>query len=183
MKMIIANCTSQNHTLNYQIPEEQRPISHPIPMGKQDYVGGSFRTDLSPPQIEGVVTQLAPYGLMAVKDLNRMPDRVVPYVWDDKPITIATIRRVMDHNTGVKVDEGKNRRKLAAISGNDALERAISEAADTPKVEVFTLEVEEVDNNAHETDDTKLVKEGFVVDNKTGSGPERPPRQQRRRAA
>lgn len=187
-KMYVVNCTSQNQVLCYQVPNEAKVLQQPIAMGKQDILGG-YGADFSPPEIESIVKQLRPYGLMAAIDVKRLPNKIVPLIWSESVIKVDVIKHVMDHNKGVHVHTGEKRRELAALGTNDALkkviETAVQEGNPTPPVDTFTMEVEEVDSEsaaqAHEQQGTKPVERGFEIDNKTTAGPSRRPKNSRGR--
>lgn len=179
-KMFIANCSSQHQVLAITIPDlaGTKAIQQPIAMGKQDYVGGQ-RLDLSPPQVDAIVAQLRPYGLISAADVNRLPHRIVPYIWSETAIKGDVIRRVMDHNKGVHVETGAKRRERAALGTNDALKKiiedAVNEGQPVPPVDTFVMEVEEVDSEsaerAHDAVGSKPVAVGLEIDNRSNAGP------------
>lgn len=179
-KMYVVNCTSQNQVICYQMPGTAKVIQQTIAMGRQDFVGGPL-ADFSPPEIDAIVLQLRPYGLIAASDVKRLPGKIVPYVWSESVIRLDVIKHVMDHNKGVHVATGEKRRENAALGTNDALkkiiETAVQEGQPTPPVDTFTIEVEEVDTEssakAHEDLGTRPIAKGFEIDNKSTAGPPR----------
>lgn len=163
-KLYIANCTKQTQIISFRFndntpgspqrftPAKQTP---PIPRGRQIPVGG----DMNLPQIEDIVDQLSKFGLHGEKDIARLPGRIVPYIFNiDQPVKAESIRRVVAHNSGVMLDQGRQRREASAVAANDALNvQAATEGivANTFEASVEQLEVSDMDE--------KSIDEGYRV--------------------
>lgn len=160
-RIYIANPTNQvkqiNYRLDYTVDEHgnrtsQRLLpykSETIPAGRQLPVGG----DLHISQIEEIVKQLSQYGLVAMLEMKTAKARgKVNLIFNlDRPVPSAIMRDAQDHNIGVMNDEGSERRRLAAIAGNDALSGVVSgqgvpDVKDPKKYEVEYEQVGEDEN-------------------------------------
>lgn len=135
-KLYVANVTPQHQVINYRldfrvdgerdgrvvIPPKSSP---PIPPGRQMPIGG----DLHPSQIQSIMEQLEPYGLIAEAEIGRMPQgRKVTFVCNiDREVSAESIRQAHAHNTGVKVQDGKERRQRAAIAASEVISKTVED--------------------------------------------------------
>lgn len=169
-RLFVANCTAHNQIVTYRVdfvPEGQAvsvarraPRAQPIPSGRQVALGG----DLNIGQIKEIVEQLNIFGMIGVVDLKgKQLPRFVPYLFDiDKAIPVALIKRVVAHNKGNQIVDGKARRTKAALAANDTLINKLAEV----NVEVadgaspFTVGYEQLDVSEN---DEKPIGEGYQV--------------------
>ena len=174
-KLYIANTLKQAQIVFYRMefdsdggpnamrrfqPAKQSPT---IPKGRQIVLGG----DLALPQIENIVAQLTRVGLVAEKDINRLAG-LVPYLYNiDQPVRAESIRRVLDHNSGVLVGQGRVRREAAAIAASASLESEAQQAQISPTLYEASIETEEPGEN-----DVGTVDEGYRVEKSITSIPE-----------
>ena len=173
MRLYIANCTNQIMTIQYRLEFAagggtlalaiRNPArSQDLPAGKQAPVGG----DMSIDQVNSIVNQLSIFGMMKVGS-SSLQRRKVPMIYDiDRPVSEHAIRTVLGHNNGIMIDEGKLRRKRAAVGVNDAVIKAVAEQlAPTPffdQVDTTLLEVE-IEQQEQSEQDGSRVEEGFRV--------------------
>jgi len=117
--MFIANCTMQVQDFQYRTPESQKIRQQMIPILGQVQLSG----DLNTPEIDFIVEQHAPYGLVHVKDVDRTKPFVGTCYDVDKRIDVEKIRVAHAHNQEVLTERGKEIRKEAAVVINDSLEK------------------------------------------------------------
>src|SRR4051812_34559265 len=118
-KLYVANCSRQNYEVHYRLDfnvkgeREENARFQPakrqtIPAGRQIPLGGN---DLHISQIEEIIAQLQPYGLVALKEVGDIKT-VTPLVFNvDAIVPADAIRRVMNTNSGILIEEGKTRRR------------------------------------------------------------------------
>jgi len=171
-RLYIANCTKQNQMIYYRLdfnnrgePEKnarfQPAKQQEIPPGRQIILGGDFH----PTQIEDIVQQLVPYGLIGVTDVPRQK-KVAPFVFNvDKPVPADIMRNVSHINSEVQIEEGKLRRQKAAIAVNDLVTQRVAAeflnqgVTDEPTQNLsLAIEQEEQSENGE-----KRIAEGFKV--------------------
>jgi len=174
-KLYIANTLKQAQIIFYRMefdsdggpnamrrfqPAKQSPT---IPKGRQIVLGG----DLAMPQIENIVAQLERVGLVAEKDVNHLVG-LVPYLYNvDHPVRAESIKKVLDHNSGVLVNQGRVRREAAAIAARASLETEAQQAQINPSLYEASIETEDAGEN-----DVGTVDEGYRVENKIADVPE-----------
>ena len=133
MRLYIANPTRQEQVVCYRIDIEddgtrkdtnrrfQPARQQPIGPGLQAQLG----SDMHKAQIDDIVKQLRPYGLIHMKD--QMPNKKVPYVYSiDVPVPADFIRRVQFHNGVVATEDGRKRREDAAIGTNQLVQDTVA---------------------------------------------------------
>lgn len=123
--LYLANCTDFQRSIRYR-PDFNNPAAgarmQEIPPGRQALV---YQRNAPLPAVEEIVKQLSRYGMLGTVELNRMPNRVVPMIFSiDKTISADQIRRVREHNRGVKTVEGTDIRKRAAIGAKSFVDTA-----------------------------------------------------------
>jgi hypothetical protein len=129
--LYIANCTRQKQVVYFRKdftaqgqpeiafrPATQREIEP----GQQVKVLAGEHISL----VDSVVEQLRVYGLTAVADIPRAAS-FVPSIFNvDRMVTKSQILTVMDHNSRVKLIEGKERRQKAAVASNDLVTETVA---------------------------------------------------------
>lgn len=191
--LYIANPTNQHrqvtYRLDYTVDDKGNrtstsllPFKHQdIPAGQQRPVGG----DLHITQVEEIVKQLSPYGLVAMMEMKTAKARgKVPLIFNlDRPVPRAIMQDAQDHNMGVLSGEGETRRRAAAIASSNALANQVSGQGipDVKEPGKFELEFEQVtqDENYAKTN----LAEGLKVVRGHGQPAPKPPTRSRRRKA
>lgn len=169
MRLYIANVTKQKQIVSYRIDSNPQggikftpPKQQEIEPGRQVVVGA----DMHISQIEMIVDQLSRYGLIGEVDVPRMGNTFHPYIFNiGKPVSAHAMRTVRDHNFGVKVKEGNDRRKKSAVAANDLVTGTVAEQfamkgidAEPPdKTDVVFEQIEQTE--AEET----MIAEGVKV--------------------
>lgn len=190
VKLYIANCTRQNMEFHYRLDMDERgeretqfrPANkQTIPPGRQVVVGGkAFLLT----QIESIIRQLTPFGMIAVKEVPNANKRA-PYVFNvEQPVPAAIIRDVMDINAGVLTVDGRHRRQNAAIAVNNLVSAAVNEqfaAHGIPKEATQTVDVEFEQEEQSEAGE-RTIGEGYFLrddapDHRNKRGPGRPRKQ------
>ena len=172
--LYIANPTKQIQVVCYRLDynrkgelEENRRFQpakqQDIQPGRQALLGSN---DFHMSQVEDIVTQLEPYGLVAAKETNRLPAKKINYIFNvDQPVPAEVMRKVQAHNTGVAIQEGQERRAKAAVASNDLVQQTVqnqfleqgipAEPADSTTVAFEQLEQSEAGE--------RRIEEGFEV--------------------
>jgi hypothetical protein len=163
VRIYVANCTLQNRTLNYRTDYDDRsveptrsrfllPKSQPIASGRQQPLGG---TDFMAQQVDDIVGQIQRLGGVLVLEVAKLK-RYAPYVINvGAPVPARIMEQVAKINSSVKMAEGRERRKNAAIAGSATLSMKIE--APVPE---YTVEIEQLD--VSEADETPIT-EGYIV--------------------
>jgi hypothetical protein len=175
MRLYIANCTRQFQQVHYRLdivddagrkdsnsrfqPSKQQTIAP----GRQVALGGDLD---HPSQITDIIDQLRRHGLAGVEEINRLKG-VVPYLCStDKPVPASAIRQVMEHNKGIRIDQGQQRRARAAVAVTKTVEDAVAAQAAAqglkpPEDQNVEVEFEQVEQSeAGES----TIAEGYRVD-------------------
>lgn len=193
MRIYIANPTNQPKTVNYRLDytvdehgnrTSQRLLPYRtenIPAGRQVPVGG----DLFISQIEEIVKQLAPYGLVAQLEMKTAKARgKVALIFNlDKPVPAAIMKDAQDHNAGVLNTQGADRRRLAAVASNDSLANAVSGQGIPDIKEPKKFEVEFEQMTADENYPDANLADGLKVIRNHAKPPAAPKRARARKAA
>jgi hypothetical protein len=193
-RLYIANTTKHDQIIFYRLDFDQsgQPVSQvgkmpkqqTIPRGRQVNIGG----DLYMSQIDSIVEQLKPYGLIGVADVQHMT-KIAPYVFNvDQPVSSETMRRVHAFNDGVSILDGKKRRQSAAVAVNDQVQRVVDELAAQANVPLPTpfvdptkpvVEFEQIEQSEN---GEKRIEEGYILNQDAPAAPE-PKGRARRKAA
>ena len=111
MKLIIANCTQQNHDFLYRTIEHPAVRSRPIAIGGQIEISGNLNSE----DVDYIIGQHTIYGMVRVDEI----DRTKPYIGlcysIDKPIPVEKLRIALAHNSAVLTERGRQIRKEAAV--------------------------------------------------------------------
>lgn len=175
MKLFIGNATRQNYVFAYRLPE-RKVVTQDVPHGGQIQITG----DLSTKDIDAILEQHQPYGLVAVSDIDRTKAFAGLCYQFDKPIPITQLMRAMKHNVDALVERGKEIRKEVAISESNLLENQL---ADGDRVEgLRKLEMSITEDNFDGREDRAPIADGYRVAREPGDAgprPNRRPRQSR----
>ena len=138
MKMYIANVTKQTQVVCYRLDfdkdgdlkDTNRRFSpyrqQDIPPGRQVQLGGDMHMN----QIQEIQDQLTPYGLVAAKDAKSgsLGQRVVPLVFNvDVAVPAEVMRRVQAFNSGILIEQGRERRAKAAVASHQLITDTVSQ--------------------------------------------------------
>ena len=183
-RLFVVNCTGQNRIVNYRldytVDDQGRRTSErlmpyksiTIPARQQVPFGG----DLHPVQIADIVGQLErTCGAVHVDDVRTAKRMgVVKMIWSqDKPVTIAVLRDVVDHNINRLSEQGEERRRTLALVADQQLTNLIDKPL--PKLEMEFEQVEE------DPDLPGRLTEGLRVNHKPESA--KPPKARSRKTA
>lgn len=158
MNLYVANCTHQNHALNFRLPESPKLHTLKLPAGKQGMVGD--KNGLNQFQVDDFIEKMSVFGLVEEDKINGNHG-VIPYVCSvDRPVRYETMLRVIDHNRGVMRDDGKKRRIEAAM--------AITEAANAAgPLKELEASIEQVSDGTAPVDGPR-VEEGYIMSKNPG---------------
>jgi hypothetical protein len=154
MKLFIANAKQQTESFTYRVPDGDpmrgmsvgSPRTQPIPTGQQIQVAG----DLTSAQIEAVVEQHRPYGLIDVSELNGIRTYAGLVFSIDKPVPDSRIMQLMGSNIGVLEEKGREMREMAAIATNQDIESNMADQQMPGRITNLEMEVVE-ERNAKST--------------------------------
>jgi hypothetical protein len=170
--LYVANCTQQSHVFHYRIPESVSPWQVEIRAGAQVKLpapaGGYDQT-----QRDYVIDQIQRYGGMKVDDAISSRRRTW-LIWSDRPISAATLYKVLEQNQNALKKEGEGLRQQAAVAIDTQVTNLGESAGFAPPdaIEVSVVEQDGKDKSAE-------FAEGLRV-SKTETPGATPPRDQRR---
>lgn len=124
MKMYIANCTNQIQDFQYWMPGSAKIYRQGIPIGQQIQLSG----DLTQHDIDAVIEQHAPYGMVNTTEIDRTRAFVGICYSIDKKINMDYVRRAAERNKAVLDARGKVIRQEAAVAVNNAMEEEAQSA-------------------------------------------------------
>lgn len=131
-EMYVGNGTKQVQSFCYRLPEG-KAVTVTISMGGQIKIPGN----LSAMDIDAIVDQHSKYGLVRTDEIDRTQPFIGLCYSIDKPISIAQISRVLDHNDEVLTERGKVIREEAAVALNSAIEQNTGVAFDNLELSVI----------------------------------------------
>lgn len=170
MKLYIANCTQQNQVVFYRVPENPSPRQQHIDIGGQVQISG----DLNPFQIEAIISQLRPYGMVAVDEIDRAKPFIGLCYSVDKPVKVDFILRAHKHNADVLTELGKQYRQEAAVATNQAIEGTLQGQAKLNALDITIDEEPRKDGTATEFSEgvrvTREVDEATPAPRKRAGG-------------
>lgn len=166
-KLFVANCTKQQQLFYYRIIDDPRPS--PAPFSVTIRPGGQVvlpHKELTSPQIDAIVEQHAPYGLIDAREVDRTRPFIGMCYSLDQPVPLEAIQKGIVHNDEVLEIRGLETRKAAAIAVSNAVESQ-SNKEDAP--EGIDLEVEQEDQDKF-TGQGKPVHEVISVTKNESTG-------------
>ena len=172
MRLYVCNATGQNRIVNYRLDytcdTEGRRTSERLVPYKSIMVPARtqipFGGDYHPMQIADIVQQIErTCGAVAAENIRTAKRMgVVKMVWQqDRPISRAVLKDVVDHNMGLLTDQGAERRKTLALAVDLQLQDTTAQFGMKPpgKLEMEFEQVEEDENLA----DPSRLTEGLRV--------------------
>lgn len=182
MRLYIANVSRQTHVVCYRLDYDktgalldtnrrfQPARQQDIPPGRQVQIGG----DLHEAQLNQIVEQLEPYGLIHADDVGRHRNVPTPYIYSrDRPVPAEAMRKVQGANSEILIEQGKERRAKAAVASNEIVQQAVSHqfaqvGIEEPPADRTTVTFEQLEQSDQ---GEKRVEEGYkVVPEKTATG-------------
>lgn len=170
-KVYIANCTPQNHTVNFRVPDSRKPLSLNIMAGRQIEVPG----DVSTPALDAMVEQLGRYGLVPVDEAGKVGGKVTFLYSVGSPVTASAILRAAERNKGILREEGKKRRIASAVAANQVMN------SDETPINNLETSIEEV-TSGDLGNDSEEIAEGVKIDNKGDTNENKPKRKRKQQA-
>lgn len=150
-RLYVVNCTGQhrivNYRLDYTVDDQGRRTSErlmpyksiTIPARQQAPFGG----DLHISQVEDIVQQLeSTCGAVNVNDIRTAKAKgPVKMIWSlDKPVTVAVLKDVVQHNMGALTEQGANRRRQLALVADAQLSQLVEREPVKMEVEFEQME-------------------------------------------
>jgi len=142
--LYIANTTPRQHHLNYRIPENVRLFERYIP------AGGQVKLTYGQPEVDHIINQLTPYGLIAAKEIGRNKDFSGLCYSIDKPIDVDAIQNGLSEVDQSEITRALEVRKNGAIAADEAMEKISRQGG--AQVNGVEIEVTEQSNGPNDTD-------------------------------
>ena len=148
-KMYVVNATQQIRQFTFWLKGAPRALVQEVPIGGQTLVAGR---ELSVTDIEHVIQQHAPYGLVEVSEALRSRGTFDGVAYSlDKPVPYDRIVDLVDRYNGVMNERGKELRAAAAIATNDYIETNLRENGVPARLQTLEQTVEEVERDHRDT--------------------------------
>jgi hypothetical protein len=143
MMLFIGNATKQKFVFAYRVPEVAGVRQQEIQVGGQVMISGN----LSSTDIDAILDQHRPYGLVASSEIDRTKTFAGLCYSIGQPITAAKLGLVIQRNTEVLVQRGQEMRKQAAVMiqgriENDLAERQGMEGTNLRQLDMSVVEEE-----------------------------------------
>lgn len=152
MKLYIANCSKQDHTFTYMLPENPRPFLREIKAGCQVEFDGD--SDM----LNAIVNQHSVYGLQNVKKIERGFGGLC-YQFD-KVISIDAIKSGFTQNEQEMIERSQKQKEITAAAADHLLATKAQEFGITQS-HAYEIEIMEEKNNA--VDDGEKLHEIISV--------------------
>jgi hypothetical protein len=180
MKLFIANCSHQIQLFSCRVPEERKPRSQPIFLGRQIQLSGELTMD----QIEAVIGQHTKYGGIVVTVAHTYRG-YAPIVFSiGKPVPAKTMNARIEMNRNVLQQRGQQFRTEAAIAAstyikNQILRQEDDDPANWPKAIEMEMVEEPAKTNPHPVE----FSEKIAVPRQPGTSADEPAKPRRRRSS
>ena len=178
--LYVANCTAQYQDFHFRVPAEDLALTRRVQVqriapGFQQQILGEAPL----PVLEAIIEQHRPYGLVPFDEVVRTTEFIGMCYSFDKPVSMDRIGYALDHNKGVKFEEGEERREETAVAIGNIIDETIEDARrdGRPVNPPRAIEIE----NLEDATDPKYAK-GFRVD-RSPTPQQQPTRRSRRRRA
>jgi hypothetical protein len=141
--LFIGNATRQVYDFSFKLPETETFRSQKIQPGTQERIGG----DLTIEDIDYIIKKHAKYGLIPQEEIDRSKAFHGTCYSIGKPITVARLTYLLDHNLGELVDLGRTIRQANAIAQNGNVEAALRESGRPERVAALDMTVQQEDQD------------------------------------
>jgi hypothetical protein len=173
-KLYIANVSRQNQIVCFRLdygPDGELKDTNrrfeparqqEIPPGRQVMIGG----DMHMRQIEDIVKQLQPYGLVGALDAPRQR-AIAPLVFNVvNPVTAKVMESVRDTNAELLTADGHERRQKAAVATNDIVQTTVAQQFAEVGIEDKPADRTDVTFEQQEQSEAgeKTIAEGYRVE-------------------
>jgi hypothetical protein len=177
VRLFVGNASKQHVDFIYTVRDLSGQLhrrTQNIGVGEQVAISG----ELEQSQVDMIIQHHAPYGFVAVTEVDYVRDYMALCYSIGKPIPFEKLRELMINNTAILQLRGREIRKEAAVAGNEQLEASLAEAGRPERLN--QLETSIVEENHDPRDETPPIAEGFRVIR--GDGPPASPPVTRRAA-
>lgn len=136
--LYVANCSKQHHDFLYRVPETMQVKLQQIKAGQQARIGNR---EFSPDQIQKIVSDHKPYGLVPASEVKNAKTFVGQCYSIDKPLTLDTILMGFGNNDDVLKDVAERRREDVAEKVVATIASTMRQVGvDVPQAEVSIVE-------------------------------------------
>lgn len=164
MQLYVANPTKQIVDFVYRVTDTSSPSWKLSPIRKQTIgIGGQVKLsgELSQEDISFIIKTNSAYGFVAADTAHNSKVFVSTMYSTDKPVSSLKIEHVMDRNTQILNDRGRNNRKEAAIAEAGRLENDLMDSGRPERLRSFEASV--VEENHDDRDESDAVSEGYRI--------------------
>lgn len=133
MKLFISNCSRQNHTFNYKLPEKQQSFGIAIPAGRQHMI------EQPEDVISYIISQHEPYGLQHRDKVDKNFSGICYSL--DKPLSSAQIIENAEQKLENLDDMSQAILEASAVALNNAVESAVIQSGETPLGDGIQMEI------------------------------------------
>jgi hypothetical protein len=167
-ELYIGNVSKQVFQFAYRSPERPGVIVQTIPIGGQIRITpNGVHVDLSPPEIDAIISQHRTYGIVAIEDIDRLNGPFDGLCYSiGKAMSVDKLRKAMQKKEEALKFFGQKMRKEAALAVNSQIEEQIG--APLRQLEMSFQEEEPRSGYADELDH---VAEGIRVTRQEGVTP------------
>lgn len=159
-KLFVANPTRQNHLISLRLPERAGIVQQNVAPGRQI----QFFGELSTPELEAILKHGATYGWVSVTDLSKRGTPFASLVYSiDRPVPRGSLMGLIENNTRVLKQRGKENRDLAAVAMSQDLEAMVESETGAHTREVNVEIVEDDSKPRAAEDDHEAVAEGRKI--------------------
>ena len=155
MDLYIANASMQTFDFMYRVPGTNGVRKQTIPIGEQIKISGS----LSQPEVDAIIDQHRPYGMVESSELDRVRGRFGALVYSvDKPVAASRLAQAQD----VKIDDlVKEVRWPERLAANKLIEDELPRGSTLNKM-IMTMQEEDRTLQSDETPSPK-ISEGLII--------------------
>jgi hypothetical protein len=140
-QMFIANISNQIQMFNYRPLELNKVVTLRLSEGEQVRVAPNNSPGLTAPEIDAIIAQHAPYGLININDARSVVGAYTPIIYAlGKPITYEQLRRAMDQRIAAMTALGKKMREDDAIRIDHQIQRVNDPPLPLKKLEMSFIE-------------------------------------------
>lgn len=153
MKLYVANCSKQDCSFTYMLPENTRPFMHNIRMGSQ--VGIDCQSEH---EAQHIVKQHEVYGMRHVKDIKKGFGGLA-YQFD-KVISIEAIEQGISQKEQQAIEAALEAQKITAVASDKLIADKAQEAGVTQR---SALEIEVVEEKKNPADNGDKINQTISV--------------------
>ena len=159
MKLYIANATKQHIDFMYRTMDSGAYRRQPIPIGQQIQISG----DLTAEDVEMIVKHHSRYGMIPAEKVNNSRTFNGLCYSVDKPVKMDSIQNLIELNTDVLIQRGKQMRQEAALATSSFVEAKMNNEFGDGAPGLREMEMSVVEENPDERSSIGPIAEGYRI--------------------